>query len=378
VRTWTGVVCVEEELSGDGRLIAEGAAEWDDGPWPLKFSLSTTSHDEATIIGTIRSLVRDGRRILAEGVIDDDSSSETVREAALRAIELIEAGTVGVSVESSHTEISEERSDDETVVFRRLRIRAAALVDIPALEGTWVGMAAALRLLADSRRYDPEWFTNPAFGADGNEDVRLVWQSAERPEESPGQWGCPLTVEDNGRIFGHAALRHRCHGSYLDQCLVPPAQDEALDRWLIGEAVAGVRTGPIWAGGSHGVTPDGRVKDPEWLAKTSEAVADVTAGWDQHGLWVAGAVRPGVTATGLAALRGSALSAEWHSYGGKLRCVGVLAVNGPGYLVRRAVAASGGVLTAGADCAGCQISPDDRLNRLERAVALLLRQRTLK
>lgn len=212
-------------------------------------------------------------------------------------------------------------------------------------------------------------FVDPAFGASGDEDPRLVWQEPLRAAESGG-WGAPLTILEDGSFYGHAALRFRCHAGY-NACVTPPAQDESLDQWLIGEAEPGVRTGPIYAGGTHGVDPSGRPRDPEWLARTSDVVADAAAGWDRHGLWVAGRLRPGLTDEQIARFRGSTLSGEWHEREGRLRLVGMLAVNGPGYLVRRAVAASGGTWTVGADC-GCDMTLEDQVAQLQEIVASLL------
>lgn len=77
---------------------------------------------------------------------------------------------------------------------------------------------------------------------------------------------------------------------------------------------------------------------------TGTAVADVRAGSDVYGIWVAGALRPGVTDTQVRALRGAALSGDWRRINGPLRLVGLLAVNVPGFPIPRAAAlvASGG------------------------------------
>jgi hypothetical protein len=99
-------------------------------------------------------------------------------------------------------------------------------------------------------------------------------------------------------------------------------------------------------------------------------------GRDSHGFWVAGRVRPGITAGQLAALKGSALSGEWLPYGSSLKLRGILAVNSPGYLVERrsdyglAASAAGPVLftTSPACCNGGE-APNPRVKRLGDALA---------
>lgn len=238
------------------------------------------------------------------------------------------------------------------------RLREVSVTDQPAIVGT--GLTLEREPVAASGGVR-SWFTNPAFGADGSADTRLVFQQPLRRDER-GHWGCPLTVTANGRVYGHLATRGRCHASYAETCvnlnLLDPTY--SFDEFLTGEAVPGVRTGPVVLNTTHSVRADGTMRDWDWLAHTGQAVADVAVGADEHGIWVAGRTRPGITPSQLAALRGSALSGEWTPSPGKfgLRLSGILAVNGAGFTVARApVAAAGGTYTFGpgavtTDC-GC-------------------------
>jgi hypothetical protein len=111
-------------------------------------------------------------------------------------------------------------------------------------------------------------------------------------------------------------------------------------------------------------------------------VADVVAGEDEHGIWLAGGLRPSVSAEQVRELRGASLSGDWRSIGGNLELVAALAVNVPGFPVPRVQAglAASGVQTAlvaagvelDSDC-GC--GDDDgverRLARLESLVSVL-------
>jgi hypothetical protein len=80
---------------------------------------------------------------------------------------------------------------------------------------------------------------------------------------------------------------------------------------------------------------------------TRSAVADVTAGEDQHGIWVAGSLRPDVTPNQVRAFRASACSGDWRPINGKLELVAVCSVNVPGFpIARPQVLVAGGQIQA--------------------------------
>lgn len=260
------------------------------------------------------------------------------------------------------------------------RVREMSIVDLPAIHpGT--GITAKSREAIAAATFDTA-FRNPTFGKDGDRDPRLVWQTAKRPEEA-SQWGAPLHITDDGRIYGHFALHGRCHGAFSDRCLTPPSSNGDFSRYLIGDATGtGIATGPIVMDSTHSVRADGSVKSYEWLANTALAVADVTVGRDEHGFWCAGRLRPGLSKEKVAAFRASTLSGEWLPYGHNVLLHGILAVNGPGYLVQRrqALAASGEprmsnvVYTSGPACPSCGggSAEPSRLSSVEDAISYLL------
>jgi hypothetical protein len=82
----------------------------------------------------------------------------------------------------------------------------------------------------------------------------------------------------------------------------------------------------------------------EHYDNTGAAVADVAVGNDQHGIWVAGSIRPGADPLRVYELQAAGqVSGDWRRIGGQLRLVGLLAVNVPGFPVpkMRARVASG-------------------------------------
>jgi hypothetical protein len=71
---------------------------------------------------------------------------------------------------------------------------------------------------------------------------------------------------------------------------------------------------------------------------TGTVVADIAAGEDSNGIWVHGSLRPDVDELSVRRLRGAALSGDWRQLGGNLELVAALAVNVPGFAVRRPAA----------------------------------------
>ena len=82
------------------------------------------------------------------------------------------------------------------------------------------------------------------------------------------------------------------------------------------------------------------------------AVADVTVGEDEHGIWVAGALRPGTSPEVIRELRGAVLSGDWRDYEGNLELIGLLAVNVPGFPIPKVAARVAGGRTLALVAAG--------------------------
>lgn len=161
----------------------------------------------------------------------------------------------------------------------------------------------------------------------------------------------PLTIEDTGRVFGHLAVFGTCHIGYGlaiggDGCTDVPRSDSDYAYYNVGAVLCDDDTyasvGHITLGTGHA---PGRLRAMPAAAhydNTGSVVADVHAGEDEHGVWVAGWVRPGVSAEQLANLRAASLSGDWRKVRGSYELVAALAVNVPGFPIPRLeVAASG-------------------------------------
>jgi hypothetical protein len=152
-----------------------------------------------------------------------------------------------------------------------------------------------------------------------------------------------LEISEDGRVFGHLALWGTCHTGFPGVCTTAPSSSTNYKMFHLGvvdtEESIPISCGQITLDTGHAPTSYGMEKTVAHYDHTGCAVCDVVCGEDAFGIWVAGAVRPGIKAETVRKLRGSKLSGDWRSVNGHLELVGILAVNVPGFPVPRTQAA---------------------------------------
>lgn len=145
----------------------------------------------------------------------------------------------------------------------------------------------------------------------------------------------PLTVTDEGRVFGHLAVWGQCHIGFADRCIEPPSSRASYAHFLTGEILCedGSRlpVGQITLGAGHAAHRASAEAAAAHYDNVATAVADVTAGEDAYGIWVSGALRPDLSPATIRALMASDVSGDWRRIGGNLELVAILAVNVPGF-----------------------------------------------
>lgn len=154
----------------------------------------------------------------------------------------------------------------------------------------------------------------------------------------------PLTVTSDGKIFGHIATWDTNHIGMPSETKPPRSNyDYAFFKTGVVATDTGedVPVGQITLAGGHAPLNASAGEAVAHYDDTSSSVADVTAGEDGVGIWVSGALRPGVSDEQIRALRASAPSGDWRPINGNLELVAVCQVNTPGFPVARALAASG-------------------------------------
>lgn len=400
LRPVSGVLARENEQTGDGRVIAPNATTWVDPPLPLAWLVDGDQHvdlvEVAPSIGTIDTIGRTGDDITFTGTIDDaiPEGAEALRRMTEGSATM--GNRFGVSIDpddyaceiivqdtedeggmlilasghgawptltaaagdpdpgedggDSGVVVMEDSADSVLMRFTALRIRGATLCAVPAFAGAYVELAdegaaaaeqpaepappaAGATTAAGAPTQPPRsWFADPAFGSPDQDD-RLAHDDVQ------DLWACPITVTDDGRIFGHLAPWEQCHIGYPDACVSAPPSMSGYAYFLTGEVVCEggerVAVGQITLSGGH---PD---RSLSWQAAvehyddTNSAIADVVCGEDEYGIWIAGALRPGATEEQLRVLRASALSGDWRPIGGQLELVAALCVNVQGFPIPR-------------------------------------------
>lgn len=204
------------------------------------------------------------------------------------------------------------------------------------VQGVYDHLAAHLR---DADR-EPPPLTASASGSLTASSVAVDWAPPKSWFSDPKlSVPTPITIDASGRVYGHAAQWGSCHIGYGQECVSVPHED-SHPYFMTGEIKTEdgefISVGQITVGTGHADMNAPSQAAASHYDNTGWAVADVSVGNDAHGLWVAGAVRPNADSSKVHDLRASGqVSGDWRRIGGKLRLVGLLAVNVPGFPVPR-------------------------------------------
>ena len=147
----------------------------------------------------------------------------------------------------------------------------------------------------------------------------------------------PITITEEGQVFGHLAGWKTCHMSVgRGRCVRAPRSQEQYSHFHLGGVLTTdgeVRVGKITMGTGHADVSMGFLPAIEHYDHTGTVVAVVRAYEDRWGIGLSGAIVPGVTPEQVAELRRSPLSGDWRGINGNLELVAALAVNVPGFPV---------------------------------------------
>lgn len=362
---WRGPIVVEGKVTGDGREFSKGALTWQDPPIPLRWNKEDSHggepHTTTVNVGKITRLWRDGDLIMGEGEFDlstDDGRTayNKVKGEYLKGISIDADSISDADIRYVWPDTGAEDGEDvdimellfaqpEKIIFDGGRIRAATLCDIPAFAEAYIEIVDNEgAVVAGGKRY-PELVPEPGERAVRRIDGLTAGGPVDENWLPPTGWfknpelsmATNIQVTDDGRVYGHAALWGSCHIGQTDVCVRPPEEDQH-SYFMTGEVVTreGKRAavGQITVGTGHAPLSMGAVPATEHYDNTGHAVADVAVGNDAHGIWVAGAIRPGADPNMVHALRAAgAVSGDWRRIGNKLRLVGLLAVNVPGFSI---------------------------------------------
>ena len=370
---WEGVIAREGEMTGDGRLIEDGALRWDDLPIPLRVAFKDVGgHDGAEVCGRIETVERrEGGDIYATGTFDlgsavgaeafrqvsgqmsngvsidtDDVTFRIMAKADMPEADVADSGNASDDEPDpeGRVKVAAMSSSDELTVIESARLRAATLVAVPAFATARVYAAgqAPAKSVEDS---EPEGTVEAS--AEPVAPSRDSLTAAAIPTAPPEAWfkdpaltgPTALVVEDDGRVYGHIAAWGTCHIGQIGKCVEPPTSPSNYAYFRTGALRTAegtsVAVGHLTMGTGHAGPRDSANAAAEHYDNTGTVFADVAAGEDAYGIWVAGSLRPGISAEQVRVARSAPISGDWRTIRGSLELVGALAVNVPGFPVPR-------------------------------------------
>ena len=370
---WEGVIAREGEMTGDGRLIEDGALRWDDLPIPLRVAFKDVGgHDGAEVCGRIETVERhEGGDIYATGTFDlgsavgaeafrqvseqmsngvsidtDDVTFRIMAKADMPESDVADSGNesdTGTDPEG-RVKVAAMSSSDELTVIESARLRAATLVAVPAFATARI-YAAGQAPTKPAGDVEPEETLEAS--AEPVAPSRDSLTAAAIPTAPPEAWfkdpaltgPTALVVEDDGRVYGHIAAWGTCHIGQIGKCVEPPTSPSNYAYFRTGALRTAegtsVAVGHLTMGTGHAGPRDSANAAAEHYDNTGTVFADVAAGEDAYGIWVAGSLRPGITAEQVRVARSAPISGDWRTIRGSLELVGALAVNVPGFPVPR-------------------------------------------
>lgn len=252
--------------------------------------------------------------------------------------------------------------------YTRLRIRGVTACAVAAFAGAYLelepaeagaedatepgtadsGAVVAAITAAAPVRPPAEWFAlpEPQPGQTDRGEVYGMPVQELLVEQPDGSFGVPVTITEDGRVFGHAALWSTCHVGYLGECVTAPESQSGYAHFHVGSVSCAdgstVATGVLSANCDHAAAHLLAPEAMDHMAHTGLGFADVRATNGALGVWLSGALRPGITDEQVRVLRASSLSGDWRRIGTSLEFIGAIAVNVPGFpIAREHVTASG-------------------------------------
>jgi hypothetical protein len=158
----------------------------------------------------------------------------------------------------------------------------------------------------------------------------------------------PLTVTEDGRVWGHLAAWGQDHVGLPGQRIRPPRSAADYGYFHTGALsvddagqVREISVGKLTMDTGHAGTSLGHSATVAHYDHSGSVVAQVCCGEDEHGIWYAGALMPGLDELSVRRFRGCGLSGDWRKIGNGLELVAALSVPVPGFPVPRARVASG-------------------------------------
>lgn len=399
---WKSILAVEGELTRDNgpmpRIIPVNTLTWGELPAPF-FAMGEIvgpGHDGQVLVGRIDSIARiavedfddedfdlsrvpEGSQIIfATGVILNNATTAhfltLMHDRALRGVSIdMVAAEFKIAHADSLEPVEDEfaltmediMSGDYVIAVQHAEIGGATAAPMQGIGTATIALVAAAV---------DQWTIQSSFGVFEACPLDALTAAAPlarrreayfRPEPDHP---CPLTVTEDGEVYGHLFVKGSCHVGFQHECLMPQPSPTDYAHFnlapvptLEGEDVL---TGPLTMDTDHAVVAPGVTAEQVWrhYSDTGCAVADVRVTNGRFGGWVSGGMRAVPDAV-VRTLKAAKMSGDWRKKDGRLDLIGILMVNVPGFEVPQPqvamVASAAGLETEALVAAGIYTTEDE-------------------
>lgn len=357
------LVIPEGVESGDGRTFTQGALSMRDLPLPLMWQFQTgDGHDGSVLVGRIDHVERTAQGLgNGRGVFDTGPyGKEAQRLVENGMLRWVSADLDQFEAEQPKIRIVRSEDDDEAAAPPTLgaekmnitkgRLMGITLVPKPAFQEALIALAQTEEEIS----VDDGTYVGEPVVSEAEQIVASAGIAEAIPVEPPSVWfdrpllngPTPVTVTDEGQVFGHIATWDSYHIG-LPSATCAPRSYSNYAYFHTGALRCNdggdVHVGQLTLAGGHADMLADASAAVRHYDDTGSAIADVHVGEDGYGIWAAGALRPGTSPEQIRALRASAPSGDWRKINGRLELVAICQVNVPGFPVPRAQVASGAI-----------------------------------
>ncbi len=332
---FTSLAWVEGRWTGDGRFVMVDGIQWD-GILPMP--LTVNHQGVETVIGRVDELARtpgassDERFIMAKGVLDTSTPLGPDMETLIRkryvrgvSMELDAVTEGGIDPDTDESDMP-AGSGGWVMVTETGRVRALSVVTTGAFAEAFIAFDDDMPDEATPPPIDgPAPVKRDDMPAD--DDVIVIAAAAHvitLPKVPPAEWFTQptdvtiegsLTITDEGRVYGWLAPGHVPYSGVAGNFTAPLGAVNYRD-WMRGETIVEgggrVITGSLTLGCGHGdsdTTDHNAVR--EHYDNSCSLFAKVAAGETSDGVWIAGALYPGVTSEQVERAMGLQCSGHW-------------------------------------------------------------------
>lgn len=360
-QAWEGILGFEGVPTDDGRYLVPGTIGERDLPLTLMVQTVTAEgHEDAFVGGRIDRIWRMAMptigpkaiAIMGSGIFnaDDDGcrAASLVGNQSLRGVsfDMSPGGVVPIDAATLEPMDEADVTADDVMAGRVLigmtdrKIMGATVCPFPAFGGAFVRL-----------REDGGAMVASAHAITLTVAETLTASGADlAPIEPPYDWFfepeadrlTPLTVTDDGRVFGHLAPRDLCHTGFPDACRLSPVSRTSYAHFHVGELRCDdgrrVHVGRVIVAENDGHAPIGMNAQAaqRFYDKTGAVGAFVRAVDGRFGIWLSGAIRSDAPPTVVRDLMANPPSGDWRQINGNLELIAASSVPVPGFPVPRA------------------------------------------